>query len=239
MTCVLSTRLLLTQSSWYSHVQLWQARSMVMGTLSFESQTMPSSIARTSAAVVGTIAALALVSMFVLRTSSAVFTAQTVNSGNSLRAADVALSDNRTGTVLFNVADLNQTDSVSRCIQVSYDGSTFPTAGVKVYSGGFTDSGTLGDHLNVAILQGATGSTCTSTTVLAGSTTQIVSRRTLSTFGATASNYAAGFGTWSPVAAPVDTVRAYLITIDLDTATPNNIGGQTVSALRFTWEVTS
>lgn len=189
---------------------------------------------RTGIIILSTIGGIALSSTFVLQATSAAFTAQTSNAGNVVATSDVALSDNDAGSALFQVSDMNQGDVETRCIEVSYEGTT-DARPVVLYSGGYTDSSTLGQYLNVDVLLANAGATCAA---FAGAS---IFTGTLDVLDATHTTYANGLGGWDPAAASAATpeTRAYRISIGLDTATPNSFSGESVSALTFTWEVQS
>ncbi len=59
-----------------------------------------------------------------------------------------------------NIARFSDTlelgETVTHCIEVTYSGTSDPSP-VKFYSGGFTDTSNLADHLNVTIDEGNGG----------------------------------------------------------------------------------
>lgn len=189
---------------------------------------------RQLAVIGGAVGAMALVSTFVLQASSAVFTAQTDNLDNSFVTSDVELSDNDSGTALFTVSDMNQSDVETRCIEVSYTGTTDPQP-VALFSGGYADSSTLGQYLNLDVSLGNAGTTCAA---FAG--TNIFSG-TLVGFDGAHTDYSNGVTGWDPAAASTAApeTRAYQFSVELDAATPNSFSGESVSGLTFTWEVQS
>lgn len=196
--------------------------------------------------------ALAVVSMFVLRASSAAFTAQTSNPNNSFTTADVDLTDSEAGVALFNLTDVNQGESRSRCITVTYTGTNDPQP-VVFYGGGYTESGTstLDDYLNLTVVEGNAGVTCVDggagDDALSGTGDAIWSGvpvvggadpNALSNLAA--SDYASGLNDdWDPAAAPGGESRAYLITLELDDATPDALSGESITNLTFVWETVS
>ena len=121
------------------------------------------------------------------------------------------------------------------CITVTYQGTIANPSGVRVYSGGYTDSGDLDTYLNLTIEEGNGGSfgDCTGFTL----ENTIESGGTLSDFDTAHTNYATGAGVWDPASTPE--TKTYRITVELDAATPTAEQGESVTALTLTWEVQS
>ena len=190
------------------------------------------------------LAALAVVFVLVLRTSSAAFTATTDNDGNSFVAGDVVLSDDDATTQsLFTETAFAPGASVTECIAVTYDGTIPDPSAVRLYSGGFTDvagpdpaSSGLSDHLVLTVEEGtgATFGDCSG--FVAGPT--IVSGVTLAAFDTTRTDYASGAGVWDPSATGESVSYRFTVTLDA-TSTPNEEQGAGTSDIAFVWEVTS
>ena len=179
------------------------------------------------------IASLLMVSLFVVRASSAAFSAQTVNTSNSWSTGAVALSDDDgggAGSAMFDVTGMTPGDTVVKCITVTYTGSTDPSA-VKLYSS-VTDNG-LADHLDVTVKEGDGGGYGSCTGFAATAT--IADAVTLTAFGAYA-DYASGIGTWNPSA--TGQAKTYQFTVTLGSDTPDTAQGADAQA-GFTWEITS
>lgn len=176
-----------------------------------------------------------LVSFLVLSVSKAAFTDATSNSASVIAAGTVDLVDDDTGSVLFNVPTMIPDQTVVNCIVVTYQGSVANPGAVRLYSGGFTDSGDFANYLNLTIEEGTGGSFGDCTGFVSQNT--IESGGTLTDFGAAHTNYANGAGVWDPAATPQS--KTYRTTFQLDTATPNAEQGESVTALVFTWEVQS
>ena len=180
-------------------------------------------------------AALLVAALMVVSASRAPFTASTNNSANSLAAGTVTLTDDDSASAMFSVADMVPGQTEVRCILVSYAGSVADPAPVRLYSGGYADTGDFADHLNLTIEEG--------TGAVFGDCTGFVSENTiesggnLSAFDTGHTDYATGAGTWDPASTPES--KAYRITLQLDPATPDSEQGESVSALVFTWEVQS
>lgn len=184
--------------------------------------------------VVGLLALL-LVTGHMVTTSRAAFTMTTQNAGNSFTTGTVDLTDNDGGATLFVVPAMEPAQSVTNCIVVTYSGSLDPTF-VKLYSGGFVDSGNLGDYLNVTIDEGA-GGTFNNCAGFVEDDLGAEFSNTLTQLDALHTNYGNGFGEWDPAAA--GEFKTYRITVELDTATSDAEQNESVTALTFSWEVQS
>ena len=180
-------------------------------------------------------AAFLLVGALVVTASRATFTATTSNSANTFAAGDVTLSDDDSATALFDVANMEPGDSTTDCIVATYQGSIDDPSPVRLYSGGYTDSGDFADYLNLTIAEGSGGSFGDCTGFVAGAT--IETGGTVADFDSTHTDYASGAGTWDPAGTPESTT--YRVTVELDPTTPNSEEGESVTALTFTWEVSS
>jgi hypothetical protein len=186
---------------------------------------------QTAAAVLS----LAVVSLLVLRASSAAFTATTANPGNSFAAGAIDLSDDDSDTALFSVTGMFPGETETRCINVTYTGDVVggDLTVVRLYaSGTFTDAGAVADHLHVDVDlgSGASDTDCTGFTEPAD-----VVAEDLATFSAR-TGFATGVSTgWTPSASP-ETV-SFRITVTLDAAAPDTVQGQSLSDVGFTWEV--
>lgn len=194
-------------------------------------------MSRTSTTRLGAFAlSLLLVGFLVVTGSRAAFTDTTDNTGNAFAAGDLELVDDDGGaTALFSVANMVPGDSVTDCIEVTYQGSIANPAAVKLYSGGYTDSGDFADYLNVTIDEGSGGTFGDCSGFLFENTIEPVG--TLAAFDAAHTDYTDGAGAWDPVGTPES--KSYRFTVELDAATPDAEQGEAVTALAFTWEVQS
>lgn len=204
---------------------------------------------RTTGNIIAGLLALALVGGLVIRTSSAVFTAQTDNNGNSLEAGTIVLTDNDGGTAALTMRNIAPGEYSRRCITVEYDGSLDPEP-VKVFStsafvttpaatGPGTAATNMQNQVNITIEQGAASSTggfnsCAG--FVAGTT--LVAGVPLTTWNASATNYATGAGTWDPALGPNQT-RMYRITLELDLDTGNAFQGAQLSGINLSWATRS
>jgi hypothetical protein len=172
--------------------------------------------------------------VMVLTASRALFSDTTENTGSALTVGSVDLIDDDSGTAAFTVTAMAPGDSVTRCILVTYQGTIADPGAVVMYSGGFTDSGTLAAALTLTIEEGDGGSfsSCASF----ASPTQIYSG-TLAAFDAAHDSYANGIGSFDPSSTPAS--RGYRITVTLPSNAANSLQGASVTNLAFTWEVQS
>jgi predicted ribosomally synthesized peptide with SipW-like signal peptide len=187
------------------------------------------------ARVSGLAVSLVVASAVVITTSVAVFTDTTDNTGNSFTAGDVDLVDDDSAATMFTVTNMVPGDSVTDCIVVTYQGAITDPAAVRLYSGGYTDSGDFDTYLNLTIEEGTGGSfgDCTGFTLQ----NTIETGGTLSDFDTAHTSYATGAGVWDPSGTPES--KTYRVTVELDSAAPDAEQGESVTALTFTWEVQS
>lgn len=176
---------------------------------------------------------LLMVSLFVVRASSAAFSAQTTNASNSWATGAVALTDDDGGgaaSAMFDVTGMTPSDTVVKCITVTYAGSADPSP-VKLYSS-VTDNG-LADHLDVTVEEGDGGGYGSCVGFVTSAT--IASGVTLTDFAGYA-DYASGIGTWDPTATGQSKTYRFSVTLGADT--PDTAQGADAQA-GFTWELTS
>jgi hypothetical protein len=176
---------------------------------------------------------LVLVSLLVLRVSSAAFSAQTDNPDNSWATGQIDLSDDDGGgaaSAMFDVTGMVPGQTVTKCITVTYTGGVDPGV-VKVFAD-VTDGG-LGDHLDVTVKEGNGGAygNCTGFSA----TATLESAVTLNAFAAHA-DYATGAGTWNPSA--TGQAKTYQFVATLGSDTPDSVQGADAQAT-FTWETTT
>ena len=173
--------------------------------------------------------------VMVLTTSRAAFSAQTQNTANEISVGNVALSDDDNGSAMFSVTDMAPGDTSQACIEVTYQGTIADPSAVKLYSGGFTDSGTLADELDITVEVGTGGSFADCAGFTPSST--IFATNTLTNFDTTHSDYTNGAVGWDPASTPES--RTFRFTIALPSDAPDTVQGDSVTALIFTWEVQS
>lgn len=172
--------------------------------------------------VLTAVAALALTSAMVLRTSSAAFTAQTGNAANDWTAGEVILSDDDTGALFDALTGLVPGNTETDCIAVTYDGNVAST--VRLYA---AVTGTLGAYLTLDVDRGtaATFGDCGTFVKV----TDVYDGK-LSGFGTNWATGHAGATTWAPSSS--ETV-AYRFTYTLD---DDNLAQGLTAGATFTWE---
>lgn len=171
----------------------------------------------------------------ILTASRAAFFDTTSNSGNGFDAGTVTLTDDDSDSALFELSNMAPADaSVARCIAVQYSGSIADPGEVRLYSGGFTETGTLSSELDLTIEVG-TGGDFSDCTGFSGTT--IFSTDTVAAFDSAHTDYASGLSTWDPASTPE--TRVFRFTVDLPSDADNAVQGDSISDLVFTWEVQS
>jgi hypothetical protein len=182
-----------------------------------------------TALAVGTLGSVSALGIF------GVFTATTQNAGNEISTGTVALTDNDAGSALYNVTGARPTDTVTKCIKVSYSGSL--PSNVHLYSP--STPGALAQYIDMTVTQGtqATSTFPDCTGFTADATGQIYSG-TLQSFEQTRSSYSngidvdpAGQSTWSSGNNLVFKVQATLRSTTPDTAQSSSTGVHS-----FIWE---
>jgi hypothetical protein len=170
----------------------------------------------------------------VWQASSAAFTGQTENNGNSWTSGKVSLSDNDSGGALFTASGLVPNATDTRCIEVTYDGTVASV--VRLY--GATPTGTLGQYLDFDVSIGD-GPDCTTRGTLSqvfgdANTTADNSADTLANFASARTNWTNGVPGWNPSSGV--TTRPYVFTYTL--ADTNSAQNQSAT-LNFRWEAQS
>jgi hypothetical protein len=175
-------------------------------------------------------AALLASGLIVSQASYSAYSDTTTNPASNWQTGTVALTDDAS-TAAFTADNLKPGATGTKCITITSDGSLAST--VKLYGTSPATTNALASHINLTITQGSGGSfgSCTGFTADAGSPGYT---GTLAGFGATATNYATGVGTWAPTGTATES-RTYKITYTLSPAAPNSTQGGTAT-LGFTWE---
>jgi hypothetical protein len=173
------------------------------------------------------VAAFLVVGALVVVGSRAAFSATTANTANAWSAGTVVLTDDDTGSAMFNMTAMKPGATSTKCIAVTYSGTLTP-ADVRLY-GTVAGSG-LATYLTTTIEIGTGGSSSTCTGFVLGSS---IYSGTLANFGTTYANWASGLANWSPAATPDS--RTLRITTTLPSNVANGAQGLTASGT-FTWE---
>lgn len=185
------------------------------------------------ARIASMVASLVFVAFLVVGSSRAAFTATTDNTGNYASAGTVALVDDDSGSVLFNVTGMAPLDSASECIVVTYNGDLTVGAPVQLYRSGATTGTGLDQYLDLVVEVGTGGSfgSCAGFTP----TSTLFTGATLQSFASTHTAYASALSTaWSPTAAGQN--RTFRFTISLQ---DNNAAQGLDATFGYTWEVRS
>jgi hypothetical protein len=157
-----------------------------------------------------------LIALLVVTSSRAAFVAQNDNVTNQVTAAAVNLTDNDSGTAMFdNLTGLMPGTNEDRCIDVTYTGSVDPTA-VLLYINA-APTGTLAPYLNLTIDIGPDTAdafrTCTGFT-----STGTLYSGTLADFATNRSSYATGLSTWNPLIGPETRTFRFRVAVQNDPA---------------------
>lgn len=194
-----------------------------------ETRTMSLQATTVRLAAVGT--ALLLVVFLVVTASRAAFSATTINAGNSVSTGTVTLTDDDSGTAMFDtLSNLAPLSTATRCIHVDYTGSIDPDP-VLLYID-TTPTGTLDQYLDLTVeigpdnadAFGACTSFSASSTLFSG---------TLESFASTHDSYANGLSTWDPSGVESRTFR-FVITVQDDAGANGQSAGW-----GFTWATES
>jgi hypothetical protein len=169
------------------------------------------------------------VSVLVVTSSRAAFVAQNDNVTNQVSAAALDLTDNDSGTAMFNnVTGLMPGATEDRCIDVTYTGTVDPTA-VLLYSSG-APTGTLAPYLNLTVDVGAdTGAGFRDCAGFVSSAT--VYNGTLSGFHTAHGSYAAGASTWDPGVSPDTRTFRFRMSVQ-----DNALAEGLTTTFGFSWE---
>ena len=178
------------------------------------------------------VASLVFVTFMTVSTSRAAFSASTSNTTNNAVAGTVALSDDDTGTAMFNLTDMTPGNTFTKCITVTYTG-TIPTQPVKIYRSGTVTGTGLDEYLDLDIEIGTGGTYANN---CAGFTSSgNVYNGTLKAFATTHTAYSDGATTtWTPSANPQ--TRTFRFTLEVQDT--NTAQGKT-AGFGFTWEAQS
>jgi hypothetical protein len=193
-----------------------------------------------SAAIVAALAAIGG-----LATWSA-FTVTDSNTGNQFSAANITLTDNSSGSAMFNLTNagnLTPSKVVSECITVKYTSTTTQPVTVTLYGGG-SGSGTLGQYLNLTITRGSfsgtppsysscTGFTADTTTCPSpGGSNGVVYSGTVGGFLSTytSTSQLPDCGSWTA------TGDSHVYEFTVQVQSNNSAIGQSLSSVTFTWQ---
>ena len=193
------------------------------------SQQLTNRDRRRAGALIAGAAALSAASIgaLVFTATNAAFNDTTDNTGNSFAAGTVILVDDDAGNAMFNATGMVPGDTVTDCIEVTYNGTIVGADldGLNLYG---SSSGDLAAELDLDVQRSAAGGSCA-----AFASTATVYNGDLGSLG---TDYGTGSAGLTP-SATGETV-AYQFAVTLPASTPNSAQGDTASA-DFTWEVTT
>jgi len=179
------------------------------------------------AQLVGAAGALLAMSGVVVHTSSAAFKATTSNAGNNWAAGTVELSDDDGGAALFAEPNLVPDRTGTKCIVVTYTGST--AAKVRL-SAKITGGHDLGQYLDLTVSRGTGGDrSCTGFQEVEAD----VYAGTLAGMATAHPDFVDGAGTWDPVVGQVSQSATYRFVWKLQD--DDDAQGLDVGAT-FTWD---
>ncbi len=182
-----------------------------------------------SALVVGVLGSFVALGVYGL------FTATTQNAGNEIGSGTVELTDNDSGSALYNVTGMRPGDAVTRCIKTTYMGSL--PAAVRLYSPG--TPGPLAQYIDLTIAQGAqASSTFPSCTGFTPDPSGTIFTGTLQSFEQARSSYATGLATTPVGKTGFSTGEAlvYRVVATLQASAPDSSQGWSSGVHSFVWE---
>lgn len=176
---------------------------------------------------------LLFVTFLVVGSSRAAFSDTTDNTANSISASSIQLVDDDSGSAMFTATGMKPGDTLTKCIQVTYNGDITPATPIKLYrNAAFTGTG-LEDYLDLVIEIGTGGSSASCVGFTPSSTLSTGSR--LADFESTYTNYASALSTaWTPTGA--GQARTFRFSLALQ---DNNAAQGLNSTFGFTWEARS
>jgi hypothetical protein len=174
-----------------------------------------------------------VVTFLVLSASRAAFTATTANSGNSVTAASIALTDNDAAAAMFAVTGLSPATNVDRCIEVTYTGTSADPSMINLYMAA-APGGTLGQYLNLTIEIGVDDGDAFSACTNFVATGAALFTGTIDSFRAAHTNFANGLDTWDPAGSPETMKFRFRVSVQ-----DNNLAQGLTSTFAMTWEIQS
>lgn len=184
---------------------------------------VPANLLRLGAGALG----IAAVSVLLVQGSTAAFTASTDSQGNVVESGTVVLTNDGASTAMFNVGNLNGGQTLTRCINVDYDGSL--TSDIRLHG---ATSGDLAAGLatTIEVGSGAAGGDAFSCTGFTAAGAALFTG-SLADFGTSHGSYANGVGGFAN--ASEGSSKSYKITMTVS----NLAQYQGKSAgVDFTWE---
>lgn len=178
------------------------------------------------------IASFLLVSLFVVQSSQAAFSATTQNTGNGFEVATIALTDDAT-TPLFHHADTAETDTSAMmpdetrtaCIVIDYAGTASGLLPMEIAATAPTSGAAAGQYLTAAYEIVDDGGNCTVPTAIDDGTWTLAGQ-----LNATATS-------WTPAGAG-DNVSVWF-SVTLSDSAPESVMAEKVDGVTLTFSVTT
>lgn len=180
-------------------------------------------------------AALIISGVAVSGASYSAFSVQSQNGGNSWKAGNLQLTNDKT-SALFSVDGMAPGSSDSKVITLT---SKSTQGGlVRFYSGGAAkDDKGLGKYITLKVTEGTVGS---DTKFVADKTgpegNGVIYSDTLAKLLTDKTEYSNGVGMWKPTGVAAGESKAYKIDYSFSSAAPNDVQGATATATFF-WEL--
>ncbi|MCW3014646.1 MAG: hypothetical protein JWO02_1738 [Solirubrobacterales bacterium] len=182
-----------------------------------------------SVLVVGVLGGVSALGVFGL------FTATTQNAGNEISAGTVAISDNDSGSALYNTIGAKPGDTAARCVKTTFTGS-LPSA-VRLYT--TSSPGALAPYVDLTITKGTQAtSTFPDCTGFVADANPAVYSGTLAQFEQTRTSFATGIATGPGVQTSwlTNTSVVFKFQTTLQAGTPDAAQGASSGVHTFIWE---
>ncbi len=181
--------------------------------------------------------AVLLAGAMVWQGSSAAFTAETRNIGNSWETGSMSISDDDGGHAMFSVVDVVPSQTGEKCIAVTAT-TTVPST-IKLYTGDLAADG-LEDYVKITIEQGTGGGGFTN---CAGFTSAdpaaVEASQTVNTLGSNHNTWASAILPWTMTAGTVTKTYKFNWVFDTGILTQTEIDAlqSSAAAITFEWEL--
>jgi hypothetical protein len=161
----------------------------------------------------------------------AAFSSTTSNPGNSFAAGSVTISDNDSGTALYNVSNQKPGVTTTRCIKVTYGGSL--DSDVRLYASAV---GAGGQYVNLTITSGTGDAADCSDWTIDGSGTPTVYNGTVKAFADARTDWASGLADYKLAQTKWSTNDAVTYRFQTSVQDNNSAQGASTGSHSFTWE---
>jgi hypothetical protein len=159
------------------------------------------------------------------------FSSTTSNPGNSFAAGSVTISDNDSGSALYNVSNQKPGQSVTKCIKVTYGGSL--DSDVRIYASAVAAGG---QYMDLLIESGTGNDPDCSDWTIDGSGTPTVYSGTLKAFADARTDWASGLADYKLAQTKWATNDAVTYRFTVTMQDNPSAQGATSGSHSFTWE---